>query len=159
MEVIMRNEKQMTKFRPEYGLGTVVDNFFNNTMRRFFDGNLWDSDITNNTGTVPVNVREKEHQYEVDVIAPGCRREDFNVQVKAGELVIAFSHNEEKQQKDEKAGWVRNEYVQRSFSRNFTLDETVDTGKITAKYIDGILQIVLPKNEKAKPMPVSIDVK
>jgi HSP20 family protein len=150
---------QVSKIRPGYGFENVVDNIFNNTMRRFFDGNLWDAESGSNTGKVPVNVREREDHYEVDVIAPGCRKDDFSVQVKDNELVISFRHNEEKNDENEKAGWVRNEYVQRTFSRSFTLDNTVDIEKISAKYVDGILQILLPKNERAKPRSVAIDVK
>jgi HSP20 family protein len=140
-------------------LGNVVDNIFNNTLRRFFDGNLWDIDSTINTGTVPVNVRETDQQYEVDVIAPGCRKENFKVQIQNNQLQISFNQDETNEQNDEKAGWVRNEYIQRSFSRHFTLDETVDTTKISAEYTDGILKLVLPKNEKAKPRLLAIDVK
>jgi len=140
-------------------LGTVVDNIFNNTLRRFFDGNLWDIDGSINTGNVPVNVRETDQQYEVDVIAPGCRKENFKVQVEKNTLQISLNHDEPKTQTGEKAGWVRNEYIQRSFSRHFTLDETVDTANISAEYTDGILRIVLPKNEKAKPRLLAIEVK
>ena len=140
-------------------LGNVVDNIFNNTLRRFFDGNLWDVDGTMSMGTVPVNVRETDHQYEVDVIAPGCRKENFKVQVQNNQLQISFNQDQTKEQNDEKAGWVRNEYVQRSFARHFTLDETVDTEKINAEYADGILRVVLPKNEKAKPRLLAINVK
>ncbi len=140
-------------------LGTVVDNIFNNTLRRFFDGNLWDIDGSINTGNVPVNVRETDQQYEVDVIAPGCRKENFKVQVEKNTLQISLNHDEPKTQTGEKAGWVRNEYIQRSFSRHFTLDESVDTANISAEYTDGILRIVLPKNEKAKPRLLAIEVK
>jgi HSP20 family protein len=140
-------------------LGTAFDNMFNNTLRRFFDGNLWDTEEMSNRGTVPVNVRETDQQYEVDVIAPGCRKENFTVQVQNNELQISFSQDETKKQSDENAGWVRNEYMQRSFARHFTLDDTVDSEKIRAEYVDGILRVILPKNEKAKPKLVSINVK
>jgi HSP20 family protein len=140
-------------------LGNVVDNIFNNALRRFFDGNLWDTESTANRGMVPVNVREEDDRYEVDVIAPGCHKEDFKVQVQSNELQISFSNDESKKQSDEKSGWARNEYVQRSFSRHFTLDDTVDPAKISATYTDGILRILLPKSEKAKPRMLSIDVK
>lgn len=155
----MTNAIQRSKTTPGYGLENVVDNIFGNTMRRFFDGNLWDTDTPTNMGSVPVNVRETENQYEVDVIAPGCRKEDFNIMVHANELVISFNQGKDNKEQDEKAGWVRNEYVKRSFSRSFTLDDTVDTAKISAGYKDGILQVVLPKNEKAKPVSIAIDVK
>lgn len=155
----MTNTMQKRNGTNTMELGHVVDNIFNNTLRRFFDGNLWDIDGTVNTGTVPVNVRETDQQYEVDVIAPGCRKENFKVQVQNNQLQISFSRDETKEQNDEKAGWVRNEYIQRSFERHFTLDETVDSAKISAEYTDGILRVVLPKNEKAKPRLLAINVK
>lgn len=154
----MTTAMQKTNGTPRYGLENLVDNIFSNSMRRFFDGNLWDIDKGLNKGSVPVNVRETEHQYEVDVIAPGCRKEDFSIQVLANELTISLNLNEGKEEKEENAGWVRNEYIQRSFSRSFTLDETVNTAKITARYNNGILQVVLPKSEKAKPVSIAIDV-
>jgi HSP20 family protein len=57
------------------------------------------------------------------------------------------------------AVWVRNEYVQQSFSRSFTLDDTVDVNKINATYTDGILHLTLAKNEKAKKVSKNIEVK
>lgn len=155
----MTNAMQKTKGNPGYGLENVVNNIFNNTMRRFFDGNLFDMESPTTKGSVPVNVRESENQYEVDVIAPGCRKDEFKIQVLANELIISFNHNDEKKEENEKAGWVRNEYIQTSFSRSFTLDDTVDISKITASYNDGILRVVLPKNEKAKPVSLSVEVK
>jgi len=155
----MTNTIQKTTGRNPNELGNVVDTIFNNTLRRFFDGNLWDADETYNRETVPVNVRETDVQYEVDVIAPGCQKENFKVQVQNNELKISFTQDETKKHTDEKAGWVRNEYMQRSFSRQFTLDETVDTTKINAQYVDGILRVVLPKNEKAKQHLLTINVK
>jgi len=139
--------------------GNVVDNIFQNSLRRFFDDNFWDIDSVTGSGSVPVNIREKEEQYEVDIVAPGCRKEDFNINIKGNMLTISFNHKEENNQGDQKAGWVRNEYLQRSFSRSFTLDETVDVNKIQATYTDGILRIALGKNEKAKPVSRTIEIK
>lgn len=137
----------------------MTNAIFDHSLRRFFDGNLWDSETSLPMGKVPVNIREKETQYEIDVIAPGCRKEDFQVSVRANELSVSFVHQEQKAEENGKSGWERNEYVQRSFSRSFTLDDIVDTTNTSASYSDGILRIVLPKNEKAKPRLLSIDVK
>jgi HSP20 family protein len=159
MEVVMTNAIQRRNGSGTSELGNAFDSIFDNTLRRFFDKNLWDTESTANRGSVPVNVRENESQYEVDVIAPGCPKENFNVQVQNNELQISFKQDETKKESDEKAGWVRNEYMQRSFTRHFTLDDTVDSEKISAQYADGILKVVLPKNQKAKPRKLSIDVK
>ncbi|MGC4038610.1 MAG: Hsp20/alpha crystallin family protein [Chitinophagaceae bacterium] len=140
------------------GFGNVVDNIFHNSLRRFFDGNFLDAENEFAMGTVPVNIRETEQQYEVDVIAPGCQKEDFSIKVDKNILTIAFQKKESTEQ-SQKSGWVRNEFVQRSFSRSFTLDETVDSAKITATYTDGILRVSLGKSEKAAMASRQIEVK
>ncbi len=155
----MTNAIQKRNGSMNQNLGSVVDNIFNNTLRRFFDQNFWDTSSGNTIGSVPVNVRENGNQYEVDVIAPGCRKEDFKIRVLNGQLTISFEQDTQKNQQDEQAGWVRNEYVLQSFSRSFSLDDTVDTERISARYENGILSIVLPKNEKAMPKSIAIDVK
>lgn len=144
---------------PSVSFGSVVDNLFQNSLRRFFDDNFWETDAPLATGKVPVNVRETEHHYEMDVIAPGCRKEDFNVNIQDNLLTISFNHKEDRQEQDQKAGWVRNEYLQRSFNRTFTLDDTVDVNKINAAYTDGILRLTLPKDEKAKKLSRDIEIK
>src|ERR1700751_3216322 len=92
--------------------GNVVDNIFQNSLRRFFDDNFWDADNQLATGNVPVNIRETGQQYELDVIAPGCQKEDFNISVNNNVLTISMNRTEEQTGKDEKSGWVRNEYAQ-----------------------------------------------
>lgn len=138
--------------------GNVVDNIFQNSLRRFFDGNFWEAENQLSTGTVPVNIRETQQQYELDVIAPGCRKEDFSIRVDNNVLTISLVKKQTSEQK-EKSGWVRNEFVQQAFSRSFTLDETVDTNKINATYSDGILHLELGKNEKAQMTSREIEVK
>jgi HSP20 family protein len=144
---------------PSVTFGNVVDNIFQNSLRRFFDDNFWDVESQLTSGSVPVNVRETDQQYEMDVIAPGCRKEDFNINISDNLLTISFAHKEQNSEQNEKAGWVRNEYVQRSFSRSFTLDDTVDVDKISATYTDGILHLSLAKNEKAKKLSRNIEIK
>ena len=143
---------------PSVSFGNVVDNIFQNSLRRFFDDNFWDTDEPVPTGNVPTNVRETEHQYELDVVAPGCRKEDFEIKIDDNLLTVSFNHKTDNKQQNEKAGWVRNEYMQRSFSRSFTLDDTVDLNNIRAAYTDGILRLQLPKNEKAKKISRNIEI-
>ncbi|WP_276502765.1 Hsp20/alpha crystallin family protein [Terrimonas pollutisoli] len=142
---------------PSVSFGNVVDNIFQNSLRHFFDDNFWGGEGRLTTGTVPVNVRETDKQYEIDVIAPGCKKEDFNVSVNDNMLTISFDSKTENESSP-KEGWVRNEYDQRSFSRTFTLDDTVDVNKINATYTDGILHLTLAKNEKAKKLYKNIEI-
>ena len=139
--------------------GNVVDNIFQNSLRRFFDDNFWDAEGQLSTASVPVNIRETEQHYELDVIAPGCRKEDFKISVDDNLLTISMNRTEEQKQENQKVGWVRNEYMVRSFSRSFTLEDTVDVNKIQATYSDGILRLSLGKSEKAKKVSRNIEVK
>ena len=139
--------------------GNVVDNIFQNSLRRFLDDNFLDTDTALTAGSAPVNVRETDLQYQMDVIAPGCRKEDFVINVDNNILTISFNHKEERKEQNEKTGWARNEFVQKSFTRSFAMDDTVDVNKISAAYKDGILSLVLPKNEKAQRLVKNIEIK
>jgi HSP20 family protein len=74
------------------------------------------------------------------VFAPGRIRENFNLSVKGNELVIGYTPPEGFPRFD----WVLREYSRGGFTRRFTLDESIDPSGITAKYIDGVLQVSLP---------------
>ena len=139
--------------------GSVVDNIFQSSLRRFLDDNFRDADSPLTSGYVPVNVRETDLQYEIDVIAPGCRKEDFAINVENNVLTISFEKEDEGKDQDQKNAWVRNEYTQRSFTRTFTLGDTVDVNKISGAYKDGILQLVLPKNERSRRLVKNIEIK
>lgn len=69
---------------------------FRNNLRRFFDDNFWDTDTPLTVGTVPVNVRETNLQYEMDVVAPGCRKEAFSINVNDKVLTVSFEYKDEK---------------------------------------------------------------
>jgi len=134
--------------------GSFVDNIFQTSLRRYLDDS-WDADSLSTSASVPVNVRETDHQYEMDVIAPGCKKEDFAINVENNILTISFNRKEH----TEPEGWVRNEYIVKSFTRSFTLDDTVNVNFIGASYKEGVLRLVLPKNEKAQRLVKNIEIK
>ena len=139
--------------------GNVFDNIFQNSLHRFFDDNFWEAERSQVAGKVPVNIRETDQQYEMDVVVPGCKKEDFNISVDGNMLTVSFEQKKQNQEGSEKSEWVRNEFVQRSFTRSFTLDDTVDTNRINGTYTDGILRLTLPKNEKAKKQSRQIEIR
>ena len=70
--------------------------------------------------------------------------------------------SEKKTENETKEGeqFTRREFSYQSFSRSFTLPETVESEKIKAKYDNGILKLNIPKKEEAKPKPVKqIEIK
>src|SRR5215469_8103389 len=87
-----------------------------------------------------VNIYKAENSYEMLVFAPGRIKENFHLNVKGNELTVSYLPPEGFPRPD----WVRREYSRGAFERSFTLDETIDATKISAKYVDGVLQVSLP---------------
>ena len=87
-----------------------------------------------------VNIYKTETSFEMLVFAPGRIKENFHLDVKGSELTVSYMPPEGFPRPD----WVRREYSRGGFERSFTLDETIDTAGISAKYEDGVLQVSLP---------------
>jgi HSP20 family protein len=132
------------------------DNSFPSLLNRFFEGDMADWSTTNFAGsnsTLPaVNIKETDHDFMIEVAAPGMKKEDFRVNYDNGRLTISSERKDESEEKEGK--YTRKEYSYQSFQRSFTVPETVVNGeKIGAKYSEGILHITLPKRDEIKPKP------
>ena len=131
---------------------------FPSILDRFFEGDWMDwnhSNFADVNATLPaVNVEEHPDKYEIDVAAPGMKKEDFHLKVENGVLTISAEQKTEKRE-DDKHNYSRREFSYTSFQRSFSLpDEIIDGEKIEAKYSDGILCISIPKKDEVKPKPV-----
>jgi HSP20 family protein len=105
-----------------------------------------------------VNIKESTDEFEVELAAPGLDKKDFNIELNNDMLTIS---SEKKIENEIKEGqqFARREFSYQSFSRSFTLPNTVDNEKIRAKYENGILRVSIPKKDEAKPKPVKqIDI-
>lgn len=147
----MRTLVRRNRFYPE--IPSLFDEFFKND---WFDN----SDFVMQGNTMPsVNVRESEDMYELEVAAPGMKKNDFKVELDNTILKITAEIEDKKEEKED--NFTRREFNYQSFCRTFHLPENkVDSGKIVARYNDGILHVTLPKLEEAKVKPVRmIDIK
>ncbi|TRX45296.1 Hsp20/alpha crystallin family protein [Fulvivirga sp. M361] len=123
---------------------TFFDDFFGQDTFNF--GNRFPSG-----STVPaVNIKEDTRAYLVEVAAPGVDKKDFKVEVDHDLLTISY---EKKESKEEKGDYTKREFSYQSFQRSFNLPQTVESGKIEAKYTDGILHLSIPKKEASEPKP------
>ena len=130
---------------------------------RFFENDLFDwsnRNYSNTNTTLPaVNIKEDKDGFEVEMSAPGLDKKDFKIELNNSVLTIS---SEKKVENETKEGqqFTRREFSYQSFSRSFTLPETVEGEKIGAKYENGILSVSIPKKEEAKPKPVKqIEIK
>lgn len=95
-----------------------------------------------------VNIREDEEKFVVEVATPGLKKEDLSISVD-NEVLTISSVKEGEEQK----GYSRMEFSYQSFSRSFTLPDTVNEEAISASYEHGVLAVSIPKKEEAKPKP------
>jgi HSP20 family protein len=122
---------------------SFFDDFF---TRDLYNGNLRGSNLP------AVNISEDKDNFEVEVAAPGLKKEDFNVNLENHLLTISAEHKEENEEKEGKK-INRREFSYTSFNRSFNLPESVEANNINAKYKDGVLKLTLPKKEEAKKQP------
>lgn len=132
--------------------------FTDKWLSDFFDTErFFDSDWMKKVQGIPaVNVMEKEKEFEVQMAAPGLTKKDFNITIDKGVLTITVEKSEEKEEKEKE--FTRKEFSYTNFVRSFTLPENVKTEKVDAKYEDGILRLLLPKEVDVKVKPKAIEV-
>jgi len=129
--------------------GSAVDQLFQHNLDRWFDDQFWGFNGMQTRSGVPVNIRELGNGYEIEVIAPGLDKKDFQLQFNGDALTISFEHRQEDVQQSDNDRWLRREYRKQSFTRTFTIDETVDIEKAAAHYESGVLRLTLPKKAHA----------
>lgn len=111
----------------------------------------------NRKGFAPVNVKETDNSYQLNVVAPGFEKTDFKVNIDQDLLTISAEKKDEVKEENEKQ--IRREYNFYSFKRSFTLDEKIDATKIDATYVNGILTLNLSKKETVKVSATEVTIK
>jgi len=112
----------------------------------------WFGGMENHNRSYPaVNIKEKEDSFELELAIPGKKKEDFNVELDDHVMTISMESKSENEMMEE--NYTRKEFSYSSFTRSFTLPETVAEDKIEASYTDGILKFKFPKKEEALPKP------
>lgn len=105
--------------------------------------------------TPAVDIIEKGDDLVIRAELPGVDRDDIEVNADNGKLVLRGERKREVETNEHNV--YRLERVYGTFSRSFSLPKTVDASQISATYKDGVLEVVLPKSEEAKPRKVRIE--
>lgn len=124
-------------------------------LYRFFDDDIISQLSENQQWPVAIDVVEEKEQYVLKADLPGLNKEDIKVSVVNGILTIEGERKSETEQKDKQVHRMERSYGR--FVRSLNVGTNIDTGKIQASYKDGVLQLIVPKVEAAKPK--SIDIK
>ena len=126
---------------------------FVNLFDKFFYDRLEDSSVDRFLPSA--NILETEKAYEVQLAVPGMNKEDFNIDLEDGKLFITGERNFET---NDETTVHQQEIVHGSFRRVFHLPEDADMKKISANYVNGILNIEILKDVK-KVVKQKISVK
>lgn len=125
------------------------------SMGRLVDG-LWpeDSEDSNLKWAPPVDICERADSIQFKVELPGIPREDIEIEVSNGVLTI---RGEKKITEEEKGDtWHRREFRYGSFVRSFTLPSDMKSDEADASFKEGVLSIIIPKEEKALHRKIEI---
>ena len=134
-------------------LNSLFDEFFNNLPGVVNEG----YNSLTKQGYVPVNIKEVDDVYSVEVIAPGFEKTDFKVNLDNNLLTISAEKKDEVKNENEKL--IKREYSYRSFKRSFTIDEKIDATATEASYVNGVLRLNLPKKKEVKESAKEITIK
>jgi HSP20 family protein len=104
-----------------------------------------------------VDIHEDEKGYKMEVELPGLTEKDIELKVENNVLSISSKKEDVKEEKNK--DYVRKERRSYSFSRSFSLPDTVKTDKIEANFKNGLLNITIPKAPESKPKLIDVKVK
>lgn len=104
-----------------------------------------------------INIAETEKAFEVTAELPGMKAEEVAVEMRNGGLSISGERKEEKEEKGKT--WHRVERRYGEFRRMIPLPEVVEKEKIEATFSDGVLKVIVPKTEEAKPRHIEVKAK
>src|SRR5215470_842819 len=130
-----------------------------NRMNRLFHdsyGDTREEALTTNTFAPAVDVYEDEHNVTLKVEVPGIDEKDIDVRIENNTLTVHGERKFEKEEKEENYRRVERQYG--SFTRTFTLPNTVDQESVQANYDKGVLKIELAKKAEAKPKQIKVNV-
>ncbi len=102
-----------------------------------------------------VDVREDSERFVIIADVPGVEPKDIDINMENG--VLTISGEKQVESEEELRNYKRVERARGSFYRRFTLPETADAEKISAKFSNGVLEIVIPKQEKVQPRKIAIE--
>src|SRR5881275_153394 len=137
-------------FRDLRTLQAEVNRLFSTDLNRAFG----EEGIGRGAWNPSVDIYENKEQIVLEAELPGMRREDFDLSVENNVITLKGERRFEK--KDDSDNYHRVERSYGSFTRSFTLPNTVTAEGATAEYTNGVLRVTLPKREDTKARRIEI---
>ena len=134
---IVRYNNVLNGFEPT-SFGYLIDRFFNDSLGRS-GGSAY--------SFVPkVDIIENEKDFEIQLAVPGLNKEDFKIDLKENRLIVSGERKFDRKVDEKHFQLIETQYG--AFRREFVLPENINAEKIEAKYNNGMLELLIPKDEK-----------
>ena len=137
-------------FRDLRNLQEEVNRLFTGNLPRTFE----DEGIARGSWSPSVDIYENKEQIVLEAELPGMNREDFDLSIENNVITLRGERHFEK--RDETDNYHRVERAYGSFTRSFTLPNSVSGEGVTADYRNGVLRVTIPKREETKARRIEI---
>lgn len=149
--------KVLSNFKPSSVSRKPFQGLLPRMWEDLFDQYLADSNTEfSDMMRVSMDVAETDQAFEIKLDLPGIESDAVDVQVDRNTLTVRGHRTEESEEKDEKKRFHRVERSSGSFSRSIVLPEAINENEAAAEFKDGVLKIVIPKSDEAKPRKINI---
>ena len=142
----------LTRWYPYRELNTLQERV-NRLFHESFSNEGRDESLATSSFAPAVDVYEDEHNITLKIEVPGIDEKDIDVRIENNTLTV---HGERKIEKEENYRRIERQYG--SFTRTFTLPNTVDSESVSANYEKGVLKVQLAKKAEAKPKQIKVNV-
>lgn len=147
--------KSLTYWNPaRLRSGRRFDQFFDRAFGEFLAPLAEGEEISRGSWNPAIDIYETDESVTLNAELPGLTKNEVNISLEDNTLSLSGERKFEK--KVEKENYHRIERAYGSFTRSFTLPSNVVTDKVEASFKNGVLTVVLPKSEDAKPRKIAI---
>ena len=129
---------------------------FDRLFREAFAPALAEGEVSTRTWAPPVDIYENGDNLVLKAELPGINPDDVEIRVEDNTLYLKGERRFEKEVKEQNFHRVERSYG--TFTRTFSLPNSVDADKVSANYQDGVLTLTMPKKEEAKPKTIKVNV-
>lgn len=146
-----RRRDEWDPFKDLFDLQKEINRLFETSFSR-----LPQRFISEESFAPAIDLYEDENEYVVEAELPGLKQDEIKVSVEDDILTISGEKKREKEVKKENL--YRSERFYGKFERQIVLPQNTEKDNIKASYKNGVLKVVIPKKEEAKPKRVDIKV-
>jgi HSP20 family protein len=143
----------LVRYEP-WGLVNQLHNELNRLFDRGYAGQDQESGVTASDWIPAVDIKEEDNRFLIHADVPGVDPKEIEITMEDGILTLKGERKSET--REERDGYRRVERVSGQFFRRFTLPDTADAEGVSAKGVNGVLEISIPKQPKAQPRRITV---